>query len=451
MPDLSWLFSLASHFPLDGMDMRFMQQALLGLLLLCPMTAALGVQVVHFRMAFFSDAIGHSAFAGAALGLMLALDPLLAMPVFGVLVGLAVMAVQRRSALSSDTAIGIVFSAVVAFGLAVVSRAPGMARTVQQFLYGDILTITVNGQAMDVPYGTAYSDVDNGSVISLPDTDTNTLAVAINMGNFAETYKAGEGTVITVAMKEKAGYLEEYQIRNIDSLRTNDRADYASDEVFANFRPVVMGDIAEGVLYRSSSPVNPELGRNTYADALAEAAGIKTVLNLADNEETMKAYEGYADSYYATLNVVALDMGVDFAAEDFNAKLKTGLEYMIANEGPYLVHCNEGKDRAGFTTALLEALMGGTVDEIKADYMTSYENYYHVEKDSEQYEKIAESNIMNSLCTIAGVEESADLAGVDLAAAAETYLTETVGLSAEQVDALQAVLSGTAAEAEQAA
>ena len=316
---------------------------------------------------------------------------------------------------------------------------------------GDILTITVNGTAMDVPYGTAYSDVDNGSVISLPDTDTNTLAVAINMGNFAETYKAGEGTVITVAMKEKAGYLEEYQIRNIDSLRTNNREDYASDEVFANFRPVVMGDIAEGVLYRSSSPVNPELGRNTYADQLAEAAGIKTVLNLADSEEAMKAYEGYADSYYATLNVVALDMGVDFAAEDFNAKLKTGLEYMIANEGPYLVHCNEGKDRAGFVSALLEALMGGTVDEIKADYMTSYENYYHVEKGSEQYEKIAESNIMNTLRTIAGLEEGADLAGVDLAAAAETYLTGTVGLSAEQVDALQAVLSGTAAGAEQAA
>ena len=316
---------------------------------------------------------------------------------------------------------------------------------------GDILTITVNGTSMDVPYGTAYSDVDNGSVISLPDTDTNTLAVAINMGNFAETYGAAEGTVITVAMKEKGGYLEEYQIRNIDSLRTNDRADYASDEVFANFRPVVMGDIAEGVLYRSSSPVNPELGRNTYADALAEAAGIKTVLNLADNEETMKAYEGYAESYYATLNVVPLDMGVDFAAEDFNAKLKTGLEYMIANEGPYLVHCNEGKDRAGFVTALLEALMGGTVDEIKADYMTSYENYYHVEKDSEQYNKIAESNIMNTLRTIAGLEEGADLAGVDLRAAAETYLTGTVGLSAEQVDALRATLSAAVVETEQAA
>ena len=152
MPDctplLAPLLSLFGAVPLDCLQLRFMPQALLGLLLLCPMTAALGVQVVHFRMAFFSDAIGHSAFAGAALGLMLAVDPMLAMPFFGVLVGLAVMAVQRRSALSSDTAIGIVFSAVVAFGLAVVSRAPGMARTVQQFLYGDILTISANELVM---------------------------------------------------------------------------------------------------------------------------------------------------------------------------------------------------------------------------------------------------------------------------------------------------------------
>ena len=152
MPDctplLAPLLSLFGAVPLDCLQLRFMQQALLGLLLLCPMTAALGVQVVHFRMAFFSDAIGHSAFAGAALGLMLAVDPMLAMPFFGVLVGLAVMAVQRRSALSSDTAIGIVFSAVVAFGLAVVSRAPGMARTVQPFLYGDSLTISANELVM---------------------------------------------------------------------------------------------------------------------------------------------------------------------------------------------------------------------------------------------------------------------------------------------------------------
>ncbi len=142
MPDLSPLYALLSLLPLDCLQPRFMQQALLALLLLTPMAAVLGVQVINFRMAFFSDAIGHSAFAGVALGLMLSVDPRLSMPLFGVLVGLAVMTVRRKSNLSADTAIGIVFSAVVAFGLAVVSRASGVARDMQQFLYGDILTIS---------------------------------------------------------------------------------------------------------------------------------------------------------------------------------------------------------------------------------------------------------------------------------------------------------------------
>lgn len=142
MPDFSPAYTLIGLLPLDCLQARFMQQALLGLLLLTPMAAVLGVEVINFRMAFFSDAIGHSAFAGVALGLILAVNPRLSMPLFGVLVGLAVMVVRRKSNLSADTAIGIVFSAVVAFGLAVVSRASGVARDMQQFLYGDILTIS---------------------------------------------------------------------------------------------------------------------------------------------------------------------------------------------------------------------------------------------------------------------------------------------------------------------
>ena len=142
MPELAWAYELLGRLPFDCLDLRFMQQALFGLLLLAPMASVLGVEVISFRMAFFSDAIGHSACAGVALGLILAVDPRISMPLFGLLVGLGIMAVRRRSSLSSDTVIGIVFSAVVAFGLAVVSRAPGVARDMQRFLYGDILTIT---------------------------------------------------------------------------------------------------------------------------------------------------------------------------------------------------------------------------------------------------------------------------------------------------------------------
>ncbi len=143
MPDLSPIYQLlACLLPFECMQISFMQQALLGLLLIAPMAAAMGIQVINFRMAFFADAISHSAFAGVALGLIFAVNPSWTMPLFGVVVGLLIMAMTRRSSLSSDTVIGVVFSAVMAFGLAMVSREHSVASDLQRFLYGDILTIT---------------------------------------------------------------------------------------------------------------------------------------------------------------------------------------------------------------------------------------------------------------------------------------------------------------------
>lgn len=127
--------------PCACLHAQFMQQALLGLMMLAPLCAAMGVIVVNFRMAFFADAISHSAFAGVALGLLLAVDTRLSMVVFGVIIGISIMAVSRRVSLSADTVIGVFFSTVIAFGLAVVSREPHVARDLQRFLYGDILTI----------------------------------------------------------------------------------------------------------------------------------------------------------------------------------------------------------------------------------------------------------------------------------------------------------------------
>lgn len=146
--DFTPIFSLFSLLPFESLEPRFMRQALLALLLLSPMTSMLGVHVINFRMAFFSDAVGHSAFAGLAIGLILGAPPQTAALVFGALVGVAIMGVQRKSDISADAAIGIVFSAVVAFGLAMVSRAPNLARDIQQYLYGDILTVSENELAI---------------------------------------------------------------------------------------------------------------------------------------------------------------------------------------------------------------------------------------------------------------------------------------------------------------
>jgi pimeloyl-ACP methyl ester carboxylesterase/LysM repeat protein len=334
---------------------------------------------------------------------------------------------------------------------------PGSELDKAGFEYGDLLKITVDGKEFTVPYGTNYSDVDQGSTI-LRNSDGH-LTLAINMGDFAgkngiatkktnedktyEWYYAAETNipaVVTIEMGEKGGYYDEWLIHQL--VRTNNREDYKhlSDAEFASFRNVATTGMGENALYRSSSPINDEIGRNTYADKAAEAAGVRTFMNLANDEATAKGYEGFDSTYYSKQNVVYLNLGVDFTAADFKTGLATGLRYFTTHEGPYLVHCTEGKDRAGFVSALLECLMGATYDEVVADYMTTYVNYYHLEEGSEQYEAVKNSNIVSILTNITGAAEGTDLTTVDLAAAAEDYMLDA-GLTADEVTALKANLA----------
>ncbi|MDF2949790.1 MAG: Peptidoglycan-binding lysin domain protein [Sedimentibacter sp.] len=311
---------------------------------------------------------------------------------------------------------------------------------------GDMLKVTVGDTVLEIPLCTSYSDVDTGSLVVRDDQKNNLLVVAINMGNFSTTYNANVGDTVTFSMAEKEGYLAEYLIRQLK--RTDVRSDYSTDSIFANFRSIVTTGINPAVLYRSSSPVNNELGRASFADNLTEAVGINTVINLADSEDEIKTYaalEGFASDYYISLyetgNVIALDMGVDISGQDFGKKLAEGLRFMSKNDGPYLIHCTEGKDRAGFASALLECLMGATLDEVVADYMTTYENYYKLEEGSEQYISVADSNIMASLTTVVcGLEKGSDISGVDLAAAADNYLGR-IGMTSAEIKSLKSKLS----------
>lgn len=311
---------------------------------------------------------------------------------------------------------------------------------------GDILEVTVGDNALEIPFCTSYSDVDTGSPVVRDDKANDLLIVAINMGNFSTTYNAKAGDKVTFSLLEKKGYLSEYMIHQLK--RTNVRSDYATDSIFANFRSIATSGIKPAVLYRSSSPVNNELGRAAYADKLAKAVGIKTVLNLADSDEEIKGYitsDGFASNYYKSLydagKVKALNMGVDIAGEDFGKKLAEGLRFLIKNDGPYLIHCTEGKDRAGFVSAVLESLMGAKLDEVVSDYMITYDNYYGVKKGSEQYESIVNSNIINSLATaVCGYEKGTDISKVDLAVAAEDYLKKC-GMTADEIASLKTKLS----------
>ena len=72
---------------------------------------------------------------------------------------------------------------------------------------------------------------------------------------------------------------------------------------------------------------------------------------------------------------------MNYGSADFRAKLTAGLQKMAKEDGPYLVHCTEGKDRTGFVCLLLEALCGASYEEIVDDYMITYDNYYQITKE----------------------------------------------------------------------
>lgn len=333
------------------------------------------------------------------------------------------------------------------------------------YTYGDIITAEINGNSYDMPVGSNYSDVDDGEMtcrIAIDEEENaNHVILAINMGDLTTTtgiatkaeieespgfrwdYNEGieEPVEVTISMKTQGGYYKEYIMRQLQ--RSNERADYThlSNAEFANFRPITTTGMGEGKLYRSSSPINPEIGRNSYADAEVQAAGIRTIINLADNAASMEAYEGFADTYYSTCNIIGLNLGIDPDSDDFRSSLADGMRFLAAEqEGPYLLHCNEGKDRAGFTSALLECLMGASPEEVVADYMTTYYNYYGVKADTVQYQVIASSNIEKTLAAAFEIEDIYD-EGIDLAAEAANYMTERLGLTADEVSAIKTNLS----------
>ena len=304
------------------------------------------------------------------------------------------------------------------------------------FSASDIVSVKVDNFKFIAPIVKSYSDVGNGEfLLRLKDDE---VSLAINMENFAEKSGAKVGSKVLISMKEKRGYLTTYQMRSLK--RDEDRSHFESDEVFANFRCVSAGKIAPNRLYRSTNPIEQD-AHATYAACLMENAGVNLVVNLADKKEDISDRLN-SSSYYKNLsdngNVIYLNMGTSFTSESFIKKMKEGLKFIAKNPGKvYYIHGKEGKNRTGYVIALLEALNGASLDEITDDYMLSYENYYGVKKDSNQYNEFSKTVTF----IFSSINDGKMPAEKNLQKTVEKYLVQTVGLTEEEVSALKRNLS----------
>ena len=128
--------------PLECFRMTFMKNALLAILLLTPLLALLGTMAVNRRMAFFSDALGHSALAGVGLGMLLGVQSdLVSMIVFGILWAVAISRINRTGGASADTIISVFSSTGIAVGLLILSRNGSFSKY-SALLAGDVLSVT---------------------------------------------------------------------------------------------------------------------------------------------------------------------------------------------------------------------------------------------------------------------------------------------------------------------
>lgn len=135
------IYGFLEWLPFEMFQYDFMKNAFLAAALIAPLFALLGTMAVNNKMAFFSDALGHSAFTGIGLGVLLGLDdPLLAMLAFGIFLGLVITKVKAANMVSSDTVISVFSSAAMALGIVILSARGGFAKY-SAYLIGDILTV----------------------------------------------------------------------------------------------------------------------------------------------------------------------------------------------------------------------------------------------------------------------------------------------------------------------
>lgn len=304
------------------------------------------------------------------------------------------------------------------------------------FTLGDVISITVGNKTIVMPYYDGFY-TRNGEYLCVAYPTYPSVCFTANNVGLPEELTGLEGQQVVIKMVEKAGAIDVQEA--LSMTYTNKRSDYPSDEVFANARAVIAGNIVYGRLHRTSSPFCNDINRASYVSEYLQGHQVQTVLNLADTEEMIESYDmpSYSSWLWENGNVILCPLKADPTATAYNTQLIAALKELPSHPAPYVVHCMEGKDRTGYVCALLEGLCGATYQEMVDDYLVTYANYYKVtpEKDPKVCDALISLRLNMCLMYYAGVDDESQLPNVDYAKAFSSYLLAH-GMSQEQLNAL---------------
>lgn len=136
-------YQLCDALPIEMLHWDFMKNAMLAMIIMAPLFGLMSTMIVTGRMSFFSDALGHSAFTGIAIGCICGVAaPIWVAVVFSVVFALLFSFVRSRSNQTADTLIGVFSSTAVALGIFIATLGGGSFTKYNKYLIGDILSIT---------------------------------------------------------------------------------------------------------------------------------------------------------------------------------------------------------------------------------------------------------------------------------------------------------------------
>lgn len=266
------------------------------------------------------------------------------------------------------------------------------------FTYGDSINVyfSNNLKAIDIPFYSGFY-VKRGEPLVVGYEGYEYLSITrANIGLWSVSGLTEEDTA-KIELNEKGKY--KIQEETFSLTYSDDVSDYYNKDLFANYREIKGGKLKQHLIFRGASPVDNTRKRATVVNELIKRDGIKYVLNLAENKKEYstlikkKLTNSYVNKLYKKKNVILLDMSADYTSSEYGNSIVEGFRAMLEHDGPYYIHCLEGKDRTGFVCILLEALAGFDEKELEADYMETFYNYFGItkEKNSEKYEAIVET------------------------------------------------------------
>ena len=200
------------------------------------------------------------------------------------------------------------------------------------FTLGDIVSISVDHKEIVMPYYDGYY-TRNGEYLCVAYPTYPGICFTANNTGLPEEFTGLENHPVVVTMKEKGGSLDVQEALSMKY--TNVREDYTdfSDAQFANARETVIGTRK---LYRSSSPFCDDIGRANYVSAFLEEENVRSVLNLADNEEMILSYNlpSYSKTLWESGNVILCPLKADPTADAYNDKLIEALIELPSHPAP---------------------------------------------------------------------------------------------------------------------